>query len=68
MNVNVGTVDRGVRIVVGVILIALIFILQSDWRWIGLIGIIPLGTALMGRCPLYSVLGISSCKTKTTSP
>jgi hypothetical protein len=56
MNRNVGTVDRVLRIVVGVVLLALVFVgPQTLW---GLIGIIPLATALVGFCPLYRLPGI----------
>ena len=61
---NVGTVDRVVRIVVGLALIA--FALGylapgASYRWIGWIGVIPLFTAAFGTCPLYSLLGMSTC-------
>jgi hypothetical protein len=55
---NVGTIDRVLRIVVGLALISIIFIgPQTPWGWIG---VVPLATALMGFCPLYSLLGIKS--------
>lgn len=63
MTVNVGTVDRIARIVVGVALIA--FALgyiapASGWNWVGWIGVLPILTALIGNCPAYSVLGVST--------
>ena len=59
---NVGTIDRVLRIVVGLALISIVFIgPQTPWGWIG---VIPLATALIGYCPLYSVLGIKTCPTK----
>lgn len=58
MKKNVGTIDKWIRIILGIALLALIFILQSDWRWIGLIGIIPLVTGLVNYCPIYALLGI----------
>ena len=55
---NVGTIDRVLRIVVGLALISIVFIgPQTPWGWIG---IVPLGTALLGYCPLYSLLGIKT--------
>ena len=62
---NVGGLDRILRIVVGLALI-LGFFLNADasLRWLYLIGIIPLVTGLMSSCPLYSIFGISTCKTK----
>jgi membrane protein implicated in regulation of membrane protease activity len=55
-----GSVDRGIRIVVGLVLIALVFVgPQTMWGWIG---IIPLATALIGWCPAYTILGVKTCK------
>ena len=64
MNKNVGSADKVVRIVMGLGLLSLLVVLQGNMRWLGLIGVVPLGTALMGFCPLYTVLGIRTCKTK----
>lgn len=58
--VNMGTIDRGLRIVVGVVLLALVFVgPQTLW---GLLGIVPLATSLSGWCPAYSLLGMNTCK------
>lgn len=63
MNVNMGGIDRGLRAVLGVVLIALVFVgPQTPWGWIGLI---PLLTAAVGICPLYSIFGLSTCPRKT---
>ncbi|MEQ9544530.1 MAG: DUF2892 domain-containing protein [Marinobacter sp.] len=63
MSCNMGTTDRVLRAVVGVVLIALVFIgPQSVWGWIG---VVPLVTALFGRCPAYSLIGINTCKVKS---
>tara|TARA_R110001599_G_scaffold351246_2_gene582652 strand:+ start:189 stop:365 length:177 start_codon:yes stop_codon:yes gene_type:complete len=57
-----GATDRIIRIVVGVVLIALVFVgPQIVWGWIG---IVPIVTALIGYCPAYSLLGIKTCKTQ----
>ncbi len=64
MKANVGGVDRAFRIVAGIVLLALVFILQSEdglWLW-GLIGIVPLATGVMNWCPAYSMFGMSTCK------
>lgn len=62
---NVGTVDRIVRIVVSLVLLSLFFIYpDASWRYYTLIGIVPLLTGLFSTCPLYSMLGISSCPAK----
>ena len=60
MNKNIGTADRWIRIIVGVVLIALA-ITGSIGAW-GWIGIIPLATALINFCPLYRLIGFSSKK------
>lgn len=60
MNKNVGTADRIVRVIAGVVLLALVFVgPQTPWGWIG---IVPIATALMGTCPAYSLFGIRTCK------
>lgn len=56
---NVGKVDRILRIALGVVLIALVFVgPQTPWGWIGLV---PLLTGLFSTCPIYSLLGLNSC-------
>ena len=62
MNLNEGSVDRVVRIVIGVALLALVFV-GPKTLW-GLVGLVPLATAAIGLCPLYRVLGISTCPAK----
>ena len=62
MTKNVGNAERIIRGIVGIILIALVFVgPETAWGWIGLI---PLGTALMGWCPPYALLGINTNKAK----
>ncbi|MCE9573021.1 MAG: DUF2892 domain-containing protein [Deltaproteobacteria bacterium] len=65
MMTNEGTVDRAVRILLGVVLLALVFVGPAT-PW-GLIGIVPLVTGLIGFCPLYRVLGLSTCPVRTPS-
>ncbi len=59
MSHNVGSVDRAVRIVVGLALLSLLF-MDGNARWFGLIGFVPLLTAFVGMCPLYSIFGINT--------
>ncbi|PZW48332.1 Protein of unknown function (DUF2892) [Humitalea rosea] len=59
MTTNVGTIDRGLRIAGGLLLLALGYFGPIGW-W-GLIGLVPLATGLMGSCPVYSLLGIDTC-------
>lgn len=67
MTRNVGNIDRVVRVIIGVALLSLIFVLEGNLRWIGLIGLVPLLTALVGNCPLYSLVGLSTCPLRTRS-
>lgn len=59
---NVGGIDRVLRIIVGVVLIGMVFVgPQTPWGWLGLV---PLLTGLVGTCPLYSLVGLSTCRGK----
>ena len=61
MTINIGNLDRVLRIIVGVALLAIVFIgPQTMW---GLIGIVPLATGLFRFCPLYTILGVNTCST-----
>lgn len=59
MKLNIGNIDRGVRIVLGLAIGAAGLYFKS---WFGLIGLVPFGTALVGWCPLYGLPGISTGK------
>lgn len=60
MDKNIGSLDKIIRVLVGLILLALVFVgPQSVWGWIGLPIIL---IALFGWCPLYKLLGVSTCK------
>ncbi|MGB7815306.1 MAG: DUF2892 domain-containing protein [Methylotenera sp.] len=62
MKVNVGGVDRVIRIVVGLALIAWVLFANGPvWAWIG---VVALATGLINFCPAYALLGMSTCKTK----
>ena len=60
MHKNVGTIDRAVRIVAGLALVALAAT-GTVGVW-GYIGVVPLATALIGWCPAYTLFGIKTCK------
>ncbi len=63
---NEGTLDRALRIIVGLALIAGFFLNRDGaWSWLYLLGIIPLFTGVVGWCGLYSLFGISTCKMKS---
>lgn len=60
MEKNIGSLDKVIRVLVGVLLLALVFVgPQTAWGWLGVPVIL---IALFGWCPLYKVLGVSSCK------
>ena len=59
MQCNVGTTDRGIRVILGLGIIATGVYFQS---WLGAIGVVPLFTAVIGWCPAYIPFGLSSCK------
>ncbi|MGV3581708.1 MAG: YgaP family membrane protein [Methylophilus sp.] len=61
MEINVGKIDKILRIVVGVVLLAWALTGGPVWAWIGLL---PLITGIFGVCPAYSILGINTCSTK----
>lgn len=64
MSMNVGMIDRILRVVIGLALIAFALGLgfpQTGWNWVGWIGVVPILTAFFGSCPAYSLLGISTC-------
>ncbi len=58
MNLNEGIVDRAIRVILGVGLLALIFV--GPKTWFGLVGLVPLLTGLVGFCPLYRLVGIQT--------
>lgn len=59
---NEGSVDRALRVIVGLGVLSLYFVgPQTPWA---LLGLIPLATGLLGSCPLYSILGVSTCPVK----
>ncbi|WP_084356191.1 YgaP family membrane protein [Novosphingobium lentum] len=56
---NEGSLDRFLRVIVGLVLIALVFVgPKTPWGWIG---IVPLLTGFVGFCPVYTLLGIRTC-------
>lgn len=62
MKANVGGIDKILRIVLGLALIAWALTGGPVWAWIG---VIPLATALISFCPLYAIIGMNTCKAKT---
>ena len=62
MKSNVGGIDKILRIVAGLALVAWVLLGGGPvWAWIG---VVPLATGLIGWCPLYPLLGMNTCPTK----
>jgi hypothetical protein len=61
MKANVGGIDKFIRIVAGLAILSLVFVLEGSARWWGLVGLVPLFTGLIGVCPAYSLLGLNTC-------
>ena len=65
MKRNVGAVDRILRVIAGLVLIAFAIPIgfpSLGWNWVGWIGVVPVVTGLVGSCPLYQLFGLSSCQ------
>jgi hypothetical protein len=60
MSTNVGSIDRAVRVLLGLALLSAFFLVAGPLRWLALAGLVLLVTAAIGVCPLYSVLGINT--------
>ena len=61
MHANIGNTERVIRIIIGLALLSLLFILEGNASYWGLLGLIPLGTAAIRWCPIWKVLGINTC-------
>lgn len=64
MKQNEGTLDRVIRLIIGLLIVSLWFVLSGSMRFLALIGFIPLLTAALGWCPLYTLFGLSTCPVK----
>jgi hypothetical protein len=62
MNINVGGIDRILRIVVGLLLVGLAA--TGTVGWWGWLGLVPLATGAIGWCPPYAILGWNTCNMK----
>ena len=62
MKTNIGNIERGIRIVAGLVLVVLAA--TGTVGWWGWLGLLPMATGLMGWCPPYALLGINTCKVK----
>jgi len=61
---NVGTFERILRIVVGMLIFSLYFVLKGNIRFIGLVGLLPIITGSVGTCPMYAFLGVNTNKVR----
>ena len=68
MKANVGGIDRTLRIIVGLVLLSLLFILEGNARWWGLVGFLPLLTGIVGWCPAYVPFHLSTCSAGKDKP
>ncbi|HEY5308630.1 MAG TPA: DUF2892 domain-containing protein [Casimicrobiaceae bacterium] len=64
MKANVGGIDRAVRIIAGLAILSLYFVLEGPARWWALAGLVPIATGVIRWCPAYLPFGISSSKAK----
>ena len=64
MTVNVGGIDRILRVVAGLALLSLFFVLEGNARYWALVGFVPLFTRLFRYCPAYSIFGLNTCPMK----
>ena len=64
MTANVGATDRILRIVVGLVLLSLFFVLEGNARFLGLLGLVMIATGVFRFCPAYTLLGMNTCGVK----
>ena len=67
MATNIGMIDRAARLLIGLILVAYaipVGFAHTGWNWVGWIGLVPVLSAAFGSCPLYTLLGMSTCPAK----
>lgn len=58
MQLNVGSIDRALRVIVGLAIVSLVFVgPQTPWGWLGLILVV---TGLMSWCPIYRLIGVNT--------
>jgi hypothetical protein len=62
MLCNVGRIERAARLIVGLLILGLYGALDPPWKYLTLVGLIPLASAITGFCPLYAALRINRCE------
>ena len=61
MAPNVGTIDRVLRVIAGLALVAVAVLVDHPYAWVAWIGVVPLVTGVVGICPAYRLFGLTSC-------
>ena len=61
MQINVGPADRVIRLLVGLVILSFVLTGETAARWLGLIGLVPIATAVVGSCPVYALFGATTC-------
>lgn len=59
---NVGSIDKVFRFIIGLGLLSILFFMNGNLKYLGLIGLVPILTATVNFCPLYLLFGIKTCK------
>lgn len=62
MTTNISRIERVARLIIAVMVLGLFGALDPPWKYFTLLGLIPLGTALTGYCPLYAMIGRRNSK------
>lgn len=63
MSKNIGSIDRVLRIIIGIALIAWAVLSNAPLAWLGWLGAVPIVTALISWCPAYTLIGVKTCPT-----
>jgi hypothetical protein len=62
MEMNVGGTEKLIRIIAGLAILSLLFILEGNARWWGLVGLVPLLTGIIGYCPVNALFGLNTAR------
>ncbi|HHW58132.1 MAG TPA: DUF2892 domain-containing protein [Clostridia bacterium] len=62
MKTNIGYTDKIIRYIIGIILLSMLLFVSGNAKYWGLLGLVPIITAAIGFCPLYTIFGINTAK------
>jgi hypothetical protein len=65
MKANVGSFDKALRFLAAIALFSMFFVLEGNARYVAILGLVPLSTALLSWCPLYTLLGVNTCPARS---